>query len=55
MCDVESENVLGQLPIPCLFKYTEILLYYLFLILKFKIQFAWYTSDFKTLEPRRYR
>ena len=38
MCDMESENVLGQLPIPCLFKYTEVLLYYSFLILKFTIQ-----------------
>ena len=51
VCDVESENVLGELPIPCLFKYTEVLLYYSFVILNFTIQF---TSDFKTLEQRRY-
>ena len=29
--------MLGQLPIPCLFKYTEVLLYYSFLILNFTI------------------
>ena len=49
------KNGLGQLPIPCLFKYTEVLLYYSFLILNFTIQFTWCTSGFKTLEPRRYR
>ena len=54
VCEVKSENVLGQLSIPCLFKYTEVLLYYSFLILNFTIQFTWCTSDFKTLAPRRY-